>query len=186
MKSLLFLFQYITKPRTVGAILPSSKHLAEKMIDTIDFNHAKYIVEYGPGTGVFTDKLISSRNKDTVILLIEYNYEFFMSLTEKYSDQINLFVIHGSAENVDKYLADYNIPYVDYVVSGLPFASLPKSVSSTILMKTKNILRKNGEFITFQYTLFLKQYINGYFDVLDINKEYRNIPPAYVLSCSNK
>jgi len=186
MKNLLFLLQYIIRPRTVGAIMPSSKHLAEKMIDAIDFNNAEYIVEYGPGTGVFTDKLINRRKRSTVILLIEYNYEFFISLNKKYKDESNMFVIHGSAENVDKYLTDYNVPYVDYVVSGLPFASLPKKVSSIILNKTKSILRENGEFITFQYTLFMKQYINKYFGIINVNREYRNIPPAYILNCSNK
>lgn len=186
MKSLLFLLQYITKPRTVGAIMPSSKHLAEKMIDTINFGSAKYIVEYGPGTGVFTDKLIARRNNNTVILLIEYNYEFFLSLVKKYKDEDNLYVIHGSAENVDVHLANYNIPYVDYVISGLPFASLSKNMSSTILRKTKTILKKDGRFITFQYTLFMKQYINQYFNIIDVDKEYRNIPPAYILNCVNK
>jgi len=170
----------------VGAIMPSSKYLAKKMIETINFSKAQYIVEYGPGTGVFTDKLINRRKNNTVILLIEYNYEFFTLLSEKYKEERNLYVIHGSAENVDKYLADYNIPYVDYVVSGLPFASLPKNISSAILKKTKSILREDGNFITFQYTLFMKQYINKYFGIINVNKEYRNMPPAYVLNCSNK
>lgn len=186
MNKLLFLFQYIIGPRTVGAVMPSSKYLAEKMIDNIKFSTAKYIVEYGPGTGVFTDKLISKRNKDTVILLIEYNYDFFTSLSEKYKDESNLYVVHGSAENVDKYLENYNIPYVDYVVSGLPFASLPKNMSKVILQKTKKIIRKDGKFITFQYTLFMKKYINKYFGIINVGREYRNIPPAYILKCSNK
>jgi phospholipid N-methyltransferase len=186
MKKLLFLLQYIVRPRTVGAILPSSKHLADKMINTIDFSNAKYIVEYGPGTGVFTQELINRRDKQTVILLIENNYEFFSSLMKKYKDEANLYVVHGSAENVDTYLEKYKIPYADYVVSGLPFASLPKNVSSTILNKTKRIIREDGKFITFQYTLFMKQHINSYFGIINVNKEYRNIPPAYILNCSNK
>lgn len=186
MKKILFLFQYIIMPRTVGAIIPSSKHLAEKMINTINFSNAKYIVEYGPGTGVFTDKLINKRNMSTVILLIEYNYEFFRALNEKYKNESNLYVINGSAENVDEYLAYYNIPYVDYVVSGIPFASLPKNMTSIILQKTKTILRKGGKFITFQYTLFMMRYFNAYFGVINVDKEYRNIPPAYILNCSNK
>ena len=166
--------------------MPSSKYLARKMVETINFSNAKYIVEYGPGTGIFTDKLINRRNKNTVILLIEYNYEFFTLLSEKYKDESDLYVVHGSAENVDKYLENYNIPYVDYVVSGLPFASLPKNMSQTILKKTKSILKKDGKFITFQYTLLMKQYINNYFGIINVNKEYRNMPPAYILNCSNR
>ncbi|WP_085829270.1 class I SAM-dependent methyltransferase [Clostridium massiliodielmoense] len=186
MKSLLFLLQYIVKPRTTGAIMPSSKYLAKKMINKINFNTAKYIVEYGPGTGVFTDEIIKHKNENTVILLIEYNTNFYNALREKYSDIENLYLINGSAENIDEYLKAFNIPYIDYVVSGLPFASLPKNISSTILRKTMCLLKKDGKFITFQYTLFMKNYINKYFSSININREYRNIPPAYVLNCSNK
>lgn len=52
MYGLSFIKQYITKPRNVGAILPSSKYLANKMIENIDFETANYIVEYGPGTDI--------------------------------------------------------------------------------------------------------------------------------------
>lgn len=40
MKRLLFLFQYIGKPRTVGSILPSSRFLGDKMMEGIDFKKA--------------------------------------------------------------------------------------------------------------------------------------------------
>lgn len=61
MKFLLFLKQYITKPRTVGAVLPSSKYLTTKMIENVDFNYSSCIVEYGPGTGVFTERILKKR-----------------------------------------------------------------------------------------------------------------------------
>lgn len=184
MRRLKFIMQYILNPRTVGAVFPSSHNLAEKMIDNIDFSKAQYIVEYGPGTGVFTDKLLKYRNKNTIILIIEHNYEFYNLLKEKYKKEINLYIINDSAEYVDKYLKKYNIPYVDYVVSGLPFASLPKNVSSNILNKTRNILKEEGNFITFQYTLLKKEFINKYFELISIQKEFINIPPAYILCCS--
>ena len=184
MKKLSFIKQYITKPRSVGAILPSSRYLANKMIQEIDFDYAKCIVEYGPGTGVFTEKLVKNRTKDTLILLFEYNYEFYKGLKEKYKNEQNMYIINDSAEYMDKYLNDYNIPRVDYIVSGLPFASLPQCVSSAILGKTRKYLNKNGKFITFQYTLLKKSFIKQYFSDICIKREVRNIPPAYVFSCS--
>ncbi len=50
----MFLLEYIKNPSKVGAIAPSSRYLADGMIQSIDFNSAECIVEYGPGTGVFT------------------------------------------------------------------------------------------------------------------------------------
>lgn len=180
-----FLIEYFKSPRTVGAVAPSSEKLAERMSSDIDYEKAKCIVEYGPGTGVFTEKLVEKVKKHTLLILIEYNEEFCNQLEEKYKDYDNVVIINDSAENIDKHLKKYNIDEVDYVVSGLPFASLPKSMSNMILNKTKEILKKNGLFITFQYTLLKKGYIGSYFKDISFERVVLNIPPAYVLRCQN-
>lgn len=180
-----FLFEYFKSPRTVGAVAPSSKKLAEKMACDIDYEKAKCIVEYGPGTGVFTEKLVRRAKKHTLLLLIEYNEDFCMELKEKYKERKNVVVINDSAENIDKHLEKYGVKEADYVVSGLPFASLPKTMSNTILNKTREILKKNGLFITFQYTLLKKDYIESYFEDISLERVMLNIPPAYVLKCQN-
>lgn len=184
MNKLSFIRQYLIKPRNVGAILPSSKYLARKMVRNIDFNCARYIVEYGPGTGVFTEKMIERRNRDTIILLFESNKEFCNLLEEKYKDEPNLHIINDSAEYIEKYIMKYNIPWLDYIVSGLPFASLPHNVSSNILKQTQKHLKEEGKFITFQYTMLKKDFIEKYFNKISIEREVRNIPPAYVFCCS--
>ncbi len=185
MKIVKFLIEYFKSPRTVGAVAPSSERLAGKMVKDIDFENAKCIVEYGPGTGVFTDKLVEGKKRDTLLLLLEYNKEFCKQLEDRYNGYDNIILINDSAENVDKYLKEYNINKADYVVSGLPFASLPKSVSNKILRKTKSILKKDGLFITFQYTLLKKEFIAGYFRKIDLERVVFNVPPAYVLKCQN-
>ena len=184
MKTFLFLYQFLTNPKSVGAILPSSSLLGDKMIEKINFKKAKYIVEYGPGTGVFTEKLIKKRDPKTVLLLVENNKEFYTLLKEKYKEQNNVFIVNGSAEYIERYLREFDIPYVDYVVSGLPFSSLPTNVSSEILLNTTKVLKEGGRFITFQYTKVKKGFINHYFAKIDVKKEYRNFPPAYIFSCS--
>ena len=178
-----FIKQYVSMPRTVGAILPSSKYLAEKMVRNIDFANARCIVEYGPGTGVFTEKILEEKAQDTVVLLFETNREFYFLLKDKYESKPNIHIVNDSAENIDKYLLKYNISGVDYIVSGLPFASLPHDVSSNILEQTKKHLKDEGMFITFQYTLFKKDFIGRYFNRIEILREIRNVPPAYVFCC---
>lgn len=180
-----FLKQWLSNPRRIGAVLPSSRYLANKMVEGIDFNKASVIVEYGPGTGVFTDKLLENRNEDTILLIIENNLKFYKLLKDKYNGLDNIHLIHGSAEHIDQYLKQYNIPHVDYVVSGLPFASLPQHISTNILNSTQHILKEKGRFITFQYSLVKKNFINQFFNHINVKMELRNIPPAYVLNCSN-
>jgi phospholipid N-methyltransferase len=186
MKNLIFFLQYILKPRTVGAIIPSSKYLGNRMMDNIDFPNANYIVEYGPGTGVFTEKLIEKRNPNTVIMLVECNQEFYKLLKEKYKNEKNFYIVNGKAENIDTYLTDSGIPFVDYIVSGLPFGSLPRNVSKDILAKTKKALDKDGKFITFQYTKCRKKFISQFFKKIDVKREFRNFPPAYIFNCGTK
>ena len=179
-----FILQYIIKPRTVGAILPSSKYLAKKMIAHVDFDKACYIVEYGPGTGVFTDEILSKRKPDTRLLLFERNSEFAELLAKKYANTQYVTVINDTAEQLGKYLSMYSFPKVDHILSGLPFASLPSEVSESILNETVAHLNEGGKFITFQYTLFRKSFFAKFFCEISITHEIRNIPPAYVLCCS--
>lgn len=154
------------------------------MVEGIDFNKAKYIVEYGAGTGVFTEILLTKRNRKTVILLVENNRGFFQVLQEKFKAESNVFIVYGSASDIEQHMKRFDIPYVDYVVSGLPFASLPKEISNEILLHTTKILKKDGQFITFQYTKCKKAFIEKFFNRIDIKREYRNLPPAYVFSCT--
>lgn len=183
MKKENFLIQYLKSPRTIGAVAPSSRCLAEKMVSDIDFNNASCIVEYGPGTGVFTDKLLEKKKQNTKLILLEANKEFCAQLRKKYAENKNIAIIHGSAEHVDSYLKRFGIDKADYVVSGLPFASLPKNVSVKILRKTTKILGKDGLFITFQYTLLKKAFIARFFKRIEFERVLLNIPPAYVLKC---
>ena len=53
-----FIQQYWREKKMVGAISPSSPFLAEKMLEHIDFKNSTVLVEIGPGTGVFTKRII--------------------------------------------------------------------------------------------------------------------------------
>ncbi|PRP96638.1 hypothetical protein TUN_33020 [Bacillus sp. M21] len=64
MQLITFLSEFIKNPKNTGAIAPSSKILATKMVDTINFETAKCIVELGPGTGVFTKEIIKRKKKE--------------------------------------------------------------------------------------------------------------------------
>ncbi len=96
------------------------------------------------------------KKKETIFLLIEINEVFCKELTRKFKDEQNVIVVHGSAENIKKYMEEFNIECVDYVLSGLPFTSLPEEVSKRILNNVMEAIHENGEFITFQYSLVKK------------------------------
>ena len=177
--------EFLKHPRKIGAIAPSGKHLSAKMMTPIDFTSAKVIVEYGPGTGSFTKELVTRRKSDTVLILIEQNQTFCEQLRASFGDLPNLFIMHGSAENVGQYFEACGVHSADYIVSGLPFTSLPAVVSDHILNATKPALGQEGKFITFQYSLVKKKFMEQYFQIINCWKVTKNLPPAFVLVMKN-
>lgn len=176
-----FLIEYIKHPRKIGAIAPSGKCLSRKMMKPIDFSSSDVIVEYGPGTGSFTKELVTHRKAGTTLILIEQNKYFFKMLENKFCGQPDLHIIYGNAENVNEYLKKYGFQSADYIVSGLPFTSLPKDISDSILTATNQALGKDGKFITFQYSLIKCSFFEQYFRIVQYLREIKNLPPAYVL-----
>ncbi len=181
-----FLIEYLKHPRRIGAVAPSGSSLARKMMMPVDFRSAGVIVEYGSGTGSFTRELVIRRKPETVLILIEQNRSFCEELEKVFCNQPNLYIINGSAENVNYYLAEYGFRHADYIVSGLPFTSLPAKVSDNILNATKKAVGRNGRFVTFQYSLVKKKFFENYFRISGCLREIKNIPPAYVLVMGNR
>lgn len=176
-----FLREYLSAPGTIGAIAPSSKHLAASMAASIDFNKAHCIVEYGAGTGVFTQAVAARKRRDTTYIVIEQNERFYEILQKQFHGIPGVALIHGDAGNVCGFLREQGFGNADYIISGLPFTSLPRQVSHRILSQTQKAIGTEGVFTTFQYTLLRKAFLENYFNIQRIVRVWQNLPPAYVL-----
>ena len=185
-----FLMQYLLHPRSVGAIAPSSTNLAVHMMDPVDFETADCIVEYGPGTGVFTEEVIRRKKPETLFLMIEKNRSFAQLLKNKYRSpeyaEQNIHVVYGGAEHASGYLAKFGRRQADFVISGLPFTSLPEELSIRIFEETQKLLGLHGSFITFQYTLLKLPFFLKCFSLHACPHVKKNLPPAYVMVFKNK
>jgi phospholipid N-methyltransferase len=177
-----FLEEFLRNPTKVGSLVPSSRELTDKVVQPIDFTRARCIVEYGPGTGVFTDILLARRQPGTTVVVIEVSQRFCQLLEARYAGQANVHIIHGSADKAGEYLQQRGLAPPDYVVSGLPFSSLPPRLSWRILAHTRQLLAPAGRLILFQYSLRNTRLFEKFF--LPQSQEYvlRNLPPAYVLT----
>lgn len=182
-----FLAEYIKHPQTIGAVAPSSKYLAEKMIENIDFKNCFVIAEYGAGTGIFTAEVIRHKRIDTKFLVIERNERFYRILQRRFAKCRNVYLIHGNAQNLRKYMQKCGVEKVDCIISGLPFASLPHEISDRVLAETRKIIAQSGgKFITFQYTLFKKKLFERFLEISNISVAFHNLPPAFVLTMTSK
>ena len=64
MQFITFLSEFIKHPKTQGQLHQGSNILAKAMVDAIDFDVAKCIVELGPGTGSFTKEIMKRKKKE--------------------------------------------------------------------------------------------------------------------------
>ena len=179
---LLFFSTFIEYPKEIGSIVPSSKFLINEVLKNIDFENARYIAEYGPGTGRITTEILKKARKDAKILCFEVNKKFCGYLRRKINDK-RLIIINDSAENIKKYFKRFNIPKIDYVISGLPFSVLPDNEKLIIIEETKNMLRKYGKFVVYQYLNNFKKYLYNYFSNISTKFVPLNIPPCFVYVC---
>lgn len=181
-EALLFFKGFLANPTAVGSLFPSSRHLVAAMLSEIDFSTARLIVEYGPGTGVFTDELLRRLHPEARLVCIELGDDFHAELKARFSDP-RLILIHGSAAEVRRHLQDHGLGAPDTVVSGLPFTSLPADLRHQILRETCQALKPGGLFQLYQYTHFMTGHLGQYFADLHWRWTFRNVPPAISFSC---
>ena len=181
MNAIDFLMNSMRTMRTTGAIARSSKYLSREMLKSIQFNHARVIVEMGAGDGVFTYSILEKMRKDAILLCFEINPEFHRIL-QGINDP-RFILINDSAEHLKKYLVQYHHKEVDYIISGIPFVALPAELSDRIIRVSRDALRKNGLFIQFHYSTLISRVYKRIFGNLHIRFVPLNFPPAFVMVC---
>ncbi|PKR80130.1 phospholipid methyltransferase [Brumimicrobium salinarum] len=181
-----FLKEFFKERKTVGAIKPSSKSLAKKMLKHIDFETEKVIVEFGPGTGVFTREIIDKMRDDAILYVFELHEPFFIKLKKEFEENKQVKIINDSAVNVREYISADNYENADVIISSLPLTNFDQKLTMRILKSAEIALKKNGKYIQFQYSLNAKKILNKIFDSIDLQFTINNLPPAFVYTCIKK
>ena len=172
-----FLRGFIKHPVMVGSVIPSSKVLIDKMLAPVDWANCRLFVEYGPGVGTFTQHVLDRLAPDATLLTIDTNPDFTDYLNGKFTDS-RLQAVTGSAANIRKIMADRGFEEADYILSGLPFSTLPAGVGPRIAEQTEAALRPGGAFLVYQFSPKVRAFIAPHFERIDKGFEWINIPPA--------
>ncbi len=178
-----FIAHFLKERKMVGAMAPSSKFLAKKMLARIAFDQAKVIVELGPGTGVFTQRIIEQLHPEGKLFVFELNEGFMQALKQKIKDP-RVVLIHDSAENIGKHLEKHGVKQADVVVSSLPLANFPLNLKESILRESHRVLKNNSMYVQFQYSLNAKKSIKKFYSNVEITFTPVNFPPAFVYYCT--
>ena len=174
--------EFFKNPKQIGAIAPSSKFLAEKLVKAAILKNTKVVVELGAGTGIITEKILELMPKDAVLLSFEINSFLSRHIKEDIKDE-RLKVINDDAKHIMGHVNKLGFQYADCVISGLPLAVFSKEERSRLLDVIDSCLSERGRYVQFQYSLSDMAALKEIFPKVNLNFEMRNIPPAFIYVC---
>jgi phospholipid N-methyltransferase len=189
-ENLQFLQAFLKNPAKVGAVTPSSPELVAEMLHGIEPDDEHIVLELGVGTGAVTKFLREAIPSRSSYLGIELDADLVRTLNRNFPD---MNIICGNAAEAYALHERSGLGKVRYLVCCLPFVSLPKEISESILTEIEKFMDEGCELRIFQYA-------HGYFlppaiKLRELLKErygslqrsplvLKNFPPAFTLTWS--
>lgn len=182
-QALLFARNFVKHPKMLGSFIPSSPFLIKHLLSQIDFDRARLIVEYGPGVGTISKEILPRLAAGAKLVLIEMNEDFVDFLQAELRDP-RVIVVHGSAVEVRAILQRLGLDGADYIISGIPYSTMPERLRKTILAESKKALARDGQFLVYQFTRTVLPHLQLVFRSIRQDFELLNILPARLFYCT--
>jgi phospholipid N-methyltransferase len=166
--------------------------LAEEMVSWFDWPKIRSVVEYGPGTGVFTRAILKRLHPEAKFFAIERS-PLLCDHLRRHLPQVD--VCEDSVENVAALCHQRDISSIDAIICGLPWASFPPSLQQNCLQAMDTMLAEDGQFATFAYWQGLllpaahrfRRSLDQYFGSITTSPTvWINLPPAFIYRCQRK
>ncbi len=185
-----YLREFVLTPAKVGSVVPSSRVLAEAIVQDAEVSRADVVLEYGPGTGVFTEHILGALKPGAAFAAIELNPRFAAAFQARYP-RVTLF--EDSIVNVETLCRRAGMAPVDCIVSGVPWAMFPHAQQVRCLEAMMRVLKPGGRFLTFTYlhsqvmvpgARRFSRLLPNYFQTVSRSPVvWRNFPPAFIYRC---
>jgi len=186
-RGLFFFKRFLRNPREVGALCPSTRHLAAAMVRGLALRPNDVVCEYGVGTGSFTPTIgaMVEQTPGARYLGIEREPGFVEILRQRFP---RLEFANAQVEAIEGLLDEHRMKAPRAILSGLPLILLP--TMEEIVRTTERVLEPGGEFRTFSYLQSyptrsagrLRRLMKETFAEFTMSKlVLRNFPPAFVL-----
>ncbi len=178
-----FLRSFLRDWRTIGSVTPSSRFLVGAMLDQIDFGRARRIVEYGPGTGVFTREIMRRLAPEAQLLTIDTEAHFIDDLRAQFPGDLRLIAVRGSAAQIERHIAALGWDGAEVIISGIPYTAMPVPLREQILGASARALAPGGLFTPYQYSPYIRPLLGRLFGRVETQWVFRNVPPAFFFAC---
>ncbi|MEQ1497442.1 MAG: methyltransferase domain-containing protein [Novosphingobium sp.] len=172
-----FLQGFIAHPVMVGSIIPSSRFTIAKMLGPVQWDRCQLFVEYGPGVGTFCRPVLERLGRDGRLIVIDTNPLYIDYLRATITDS-RFSPVLGSAADVAEIVRAHGHDHADYVLSGLPFSTLPDGIGAAIAAATHRVLRPGGGFLVYQFSARARDFMAQHFKRIDAGFEWLNVLPC--------
>jgi phosphatidylethanolamine/phosphatidyl-N-methylethanolamine N-methyltransferase len=175
---MLFLKRWLKDPLSIGAIVPSSRDLADAMARLVPTGTAGPVIELGGGTGVITRALLDAGVAAERLVVVERDRALHALLVQRFP-QVR--IVLGDARELTTLLRSFGVMQVSAIVSGLPLLAMRESARDRIVREGFALLPPGAPFIQFTYGLSSpiprrKLGVHGELKTRVLN----NLPPASV------
>jgi phospholipid N-methyltransferase len=175
----IFFRGFIKHPVMVGSIIPSSSLTVQKMLAPVDWDNTKLFVEYGPGIGTFCQPILDRMRPDAKLLVIDLNEDFIAYLRHNIRDS-RFIAVHGSAADVKAIINNFGFAHADYILSGLPFSTLPNNLGPVIAKETAKAIRPGGAFLVYQFRARARDFMTPHFRKIENGYTLWNVLPCHL------
>ncbi|GAA4620680.1 class I SAM-dependent methyltransferase [Saccharopolyspora hordei] len=184
-----FLSSAARQPSTVGAVLPTSQHVAEAVAAFVPSSGTPTVLELGPGTGRLSEPIQRRLGDQGRHLAVEIDPKMvrYLQRTKPW-----LRVIEGDATHLRKLLDDAGVDRVDAVISSIPWTLLPREKQRELLHEAASVMSADGVFTTVTYLTalwrpssqkFVEALEDSFDEVTPRATVWRNVPPARIYAC---
>jgi phosphatidylethanolamine/phosphatidyl-N-methylethanolamine N-methyltransferase len=180
-----------------ASLFPSSRFLVEAMVAPVGVEHARCIVELGPGTGALTKVILAKMHPDAHLHAIELDGELLRTTTKLVNDP-RLRPHHGSAAEAVKLVRASGCTHSSAIISSLGLALMTDALRANVLSEACELLTPDGIFAQYSYpaarviTYQFKQgftrfhgrkLLEEYFRDVRSKVVWLNMPSAVVYTC---
>jgi phosphatidylethanolamine/phosphatidyl-N-methylethanolamine N-methyltransferase len=181
-----FLWHFLSHPRLVAALMPSSKSLGLELMRAARVDEADFIIELGTGPGNISEAILDMKGPRAGYMGIEINESLALSAQERLPGAD---IVWGSAARMQAILSLRQRDSCDAVVSCLPWVTVEDATQDEILDQIYDTLSPGGHFSTLallpgallpKAEMFRKKMAERFGNVQVTRVVWANLPPAVV------
>jgi phosphatidylethanolamine/phosphatidyl-N-methylethanolamine N-methyltransferase len=174
----LFFRQWLRSPKSMGAVIPSSRVLARAVTEAVRWAPGEHVIELGAGTGAISQGLIDAGIPPEALMMIELDRQLFDYLRTRFPA---VRVVNGDATRMVDLARQQGISRVSTIISGLPMVTMPLAFQRAIIEQSFELLGPDGYLLQYSYSPVAPIPARKLgVDAKLVKFVVRNVPPATV------